>query len=579
LKLALVGHRGVGKSQLLKRLKNYLDDSVILLSLDKEIERRQATSLSEIFNTQGELAFRELEEQTLHQILKDHSSQSFVIDVGAGYQGSLPDELQVLWVKRAIDSSRSQFLDRPHLDGQLVMDSQRFQTRQKRYQDWSVYQLELLEHLNDSCPAEEFFFRALWEDNASAQPNTRLFSTLLHSQAWPRYELMARLTGCGVELRDDLIDHENIQRGLQKSNHSLLSFRDPNQTQWTEKLLKADSLWDWPLEWGKRKAPITSLHQRKDSLLETLREIEKVEGVAKLAIPIHNHAELKMGWDWAQEDLDKRVFLPSSEKGRWKGFRLLTAFQQKISFVRDGQGSSPDQPTLLEFLRWDPSLQFWAAILGKPVAHSLTPSQHHSFFKERRHNTLHWDLTESDWDLALPFLNEMGLRAAAVTSPLKTKARQLCSSFSAEDSHFNTLLFKENQWLGTNTDRHGFKKLVKGLQAEEVAVWGGGGTLAIIKELLPKASFYSSRTGEAREGPQPNKPSVIIWAVGFESFQNEGVYPPKDWTPRLVVDLNYTQDSPGIQCAHNYGCQYQSGLSMFIEQARKQQEFWSHHGI
>ena len=72
-------------------------------------------------------------------------------------------------------------------------------------------------------------------------------------------------------------------------------------------------------------------------------------------------------------------------------------------------------------------------------------------------------------------------------------------------------------------------------------------------------------------------PEVVVWAVGRESFDKEGQMPPESWAPSHIVDLNYSEDSPGIVCAQAYGCQYQSGLSMFVAQAREQQRFWKEY--
>ena len=108
-----------------------------------------------------------------------------------------------------------------------------------------------------------------------------------------------------------------------------------------------------------------------------------------------------------------------------------------------------------------------------------------------------------------------------------------------------------------------------------MVVWGGGDVLDLIKEQCPQAVFYSSRTGELKKGDLSLKPDLLIWAVGPKNFKKKGVYPPRHWEPEKVIDLNYNIDSPGLICANRYRCQYQSGLILFTEQARKQQEFWN----
>jgi energy-coupling factor transporter ATP-binding protein EcfA2 len=51
----LIGHRGVGKTSLLRRLEVLFQNSdVVLRDLDSEIEARRQNTIEEIFKTQGE---------------------------------------------------------------------------------------------------------------------------------------------------------------------------------------------------------------------------------------------------------------------------------------------------------------------------------------------------------------------------------------------------------------------------------------------------------------------------------------------------------------------------------------------
>ena len=81
-----------------------------------------------------------------------------ILDIGAGFEGHLTEDWKSLWIKRSIDSSRSQFLNRPTLDAGLSMNEERFHGREKRYDEMSDYELELLEHIKDHCPYEEKYY-------------------------------------------------------------------------------------------------------------------------------------------------------------------------------------------------------------------------------------------------------------------------------------------------------------------------------------------------------------------------------------------------------------------------------------
>lgn len=581
MKIALIGHRGIGKSSLLERLKSYIPESeqFSFLSLDQEIETKTGNKVFDIFLNSGECIFRGIERNIFNEVNLAHENKNLILDIGAGFEGDIPQDWQCVWIKRSIDSSESLFLNRPNLDGSLQMSRERFLAREERYKSLANYEIELLEHVNDICPYEKQFFLKLIGVDTKIHKPSPWYLTVLENRAYPQYlEMIHKLTGCGFELRDDLLSETNMVSLLKDKRSYLVSFRDKSRIENTGHLLDQVQLWDWPLEWGQQEAPILSLHQRKSSVLETLKSLEGVSSKIKLAIPIEDFKELKIAWDWYKEDPQKRIVLPSSQDGRWKWFRLLYSNKMNFGFFKVGEGSSFDQPQLLELLRFVPEYSYWAAILGSPVKHSLTPATHDQYFKSKDGNVLSVDLKESNWEESINFLKDLGLRWAAVTSPLKLKAHETIQNSKQKINSTNTLMYSDNKWCGTNTDIDGIKALKKKMVDDEPAVWGGGGTLDVIREVFPKAHFYSSRTGEPRDGEKPTSPKHIIWAVG-KNFNQDGVYPPENWTPESVIDLNYTQDSPGITCAYNYGCQYHSGLDMFLEQARKQQEFWNQYGI
>jgi shikimate 5-dehydrogenase len=147
----------------------------------------------------------------------------------------------------------------------------------------------------------------------------------------------------------------------------------------------------------------------------------------------------------------------------------------------------------------------------------------------------------------------------------------------------NTLyLDNVKEWCGHNTDLEGMKSLLQ--KASElipldntllIAVWGGGGTLPLLRELLPLAKLFSAQTGQERQGIDKKdwSPEWVIWAGGL--LRSEGTsMPPEHWKPKLVVDLNYREDSGGRELAKHWGCHYVSGEAMFYSQAKHQRLFW-----
>jgi hypothetical protein len=96
-----------------------------------------------------------------------------------------------------------------------------------------------------------------------------------------------------------------------------------------------------------------------------------------------------------------------------------------------------------------------------------------------------------------------------------------------------------------------------------------------MKKVIPKAYFFSARSGDlkfdAGQVPQDYNPVVVVWAAGSgPSIQ----WPSEDWTPRVVVDLSYKEDSTAREYALKKGAMYISGKKMFTSQAQEQRKFW-----
>ena len=302
-----------------------------------------------------------------------------------------------------------------------------------------------------------------------------------------------------------------------------------------------------------------------------------------------------MGDRWLRAGAGSRAFLPRSADGRWAWYRLATKPLQAVNFWREGTGSALDQPPLLRWARARGGRGF-LAVLGHPVEHSRTPAIQEEFAREHGLDAFAIDVRPEEWDEgALEFLRTLGLRFAAVTAPLKERAFAVSAradAVAARARAANCLAWS-GEWICANTDLDGLraawadavKDLDPALQTgERAAIWGGGGTRAIAGEVLPNAREYSARTGRPRGDALADdstawSPEVVLWAVGRSRMRDGSLpCPPAGWAPRLVVDLNYSEDSPGRDYAEQTKSDYISGLAMFREQAKRQREFWRQNG-
>lgn len=78
--IILTGYMGCGKTTLGKKLS--FRERIPFLDTDKMIEAKQKKSIPEIFDNEGEAAFRQMETECLREILSD--KEHFIISVGGG---------------------------------------------------------------------------------------------------------------------------------------------------------------------------------------------------------------------------------------------------------------------------------------------------------------------------------------------------------------------------------------------------------------------------------------------------------------------------------------------------------------
>ncbi len=381
--------------------------------------------------------------------------------------------------------------------------------------------------------------------------------------------------------------------------------------------------------------PVLSLHARKkeESFKSLCQKLVKHKaGHFKLAVPVKNFSELMEGHLWFLKDPQNRSFLPVSEllsepisesmpeppkkagqkstgqrpmPGRWRWYRQIFGPYMKLNFIREGPSKVADQPFLYEYLislKMALPKPLFSAVLGDPVAFSASPAFHRAFFEKQGMVFVKIPMKEEEMTKKnLNILQKMGMGFSAVTSPLKKKAFKMCDitdSPARSLKSVNTLIWKKGECFGGNTDHHGFKnffeeaKVKHALRPESMVVWGGGGVLPLLKKELPHAEFYSARTGKKHIQVQTNirtnqknlskrdrqktgiDPDTVIWAVG-RSRMPFCQFPPRSWHPKWVLDLNYTEDSPGKEYALLCQAKYISGKTMFEYQARRQQSLFS----
>ncbi len=597
----VIGHRGTGKTELMKRLQVSLPvGSTDFVDLDHEIEMKIGKTIMELFLEHGEAYFRELERQLFLETLQKAHKDMYLF-VGAGFDVSvLPETVRTLWVRRKTDLDGRIFLNRPRLNPELSPLEEflkRAKVREGNYASAAdeVYLMPegLFENHHFVLGVEKAILTHTVNDIGGC---VTLLPSLQDKKF--RWEMLKdRFSHKGIELfelRDDFLSSEFIQKTLVEMPEEkfLFSFREVkdrsefwNSPEWAD-ILKKSKWIDWPLELGSPEELLTRVPKEKLIIschdmneFESLQAYENLAAQLKFAPVVKSYSELWVYHQWQRAVPSQRSFLPRSEGHRWAWYRLLQKGHQHVNFWRDGEGSAADQPSLFQWLMTPSLAKNFAAVLGAPVEHSFTPIEHAEFFHKRNLPVFAIHIEREEWDEAMPILQKLGLQYAAVTAPHKEAAAKWCGHkglFALNTLYFN----KEKQrWSGTSTDDAGFLELIDGVGMiaplqKEIFVWGGGGTLGMIQKALPQASYFSSRQGAARPGSEDLegvKPKILIWAAPRGP---ETVFPPKEWDPVMVYDLNYKEDSMGREYAQISGANYQSGLTMFIAQAQQQRIFW-----
>ena len=205
------------------------------------------------------------------------------------------------------------------------------------------------------------------------------------------------------------------------------------------------------------------------------------------------------------------------------------------------------------------------ALLGHPVAHSLSPRMQNAALAARG---LDWayvplDVPPDRFEVAARGLAAAGFAGGNVTIPHKRAAAALCDE--AEGDAVNTLVFRGGRIVGFNTD----KEIVAGIDSRHVCLIGAGGAAAALLPGLRGEVRQFSRQGEWP--PNADGCDLIVNATPVRD-----VVLVEPHAGQIVVDLAYGDGETAlVAAARSAGCAVVDGREALVRQGAASFERWT----
>jgi shikimate dehydrogenase len=201
------------------------------------------------------------------------------------------------------------------------------------------------------------------------------------------------------------------------------------------------------------------------------------------------------------------------------------------------------------------------ALVGHPVAHSLSPRMQNAAFAARG---LDWayvalDVPPERLGEAIRGLAALGFAGANVTSPHKLAVTELVE---ADAPSVNTLLLEAGRILGRSTDA----AILRGLPAERPLILGDGGAARAFRHALPQARVFS------RRGDWPPVAAGADLVVNATAERDDVLV---ELGPgQTLVDLPYP-DTATAAAAAAAGATVVPGLEVLVAQGAASFELWT----
>jgi len=222
------------------------------------------------------------------------------------------------------------------------------------------------------------------------------------------------------------------------------------------------------------------------------------------------------------------------------------------------------------------------ALLGHPVAHSLSPRMQNAAFAAR---ALDWVYVACDVDpdalpAAVAGLRALGFAGANVTIPHKGAVAELCDELddlARASGAVNTLFLRDGgRIVGANTDGPAVASAVDA-DGAHVLVLGRGGAARAVASALEEAGAASVRLASRADADWPPPAGDASILVNATPLRDDAPVAPH--RGQQVVDLAYRPDGRPtalVAAARAAGCAIVvDGLEILVRQGAAAFELWT----
>ena len=244
-------------------------------------------------------------------------------------------------------------------------------------------------------------------------------------------------------------------------------------------------------------------------------------------------------------------------------------------------------------------------VIGNPVDHSLSPKLHNHWFEKNNINAVYdkKKINEKDLQLIISEVKEKKINGINVTVPFKKAVIPYLDKLSTEAEQtqsVNTIILKNDNLVGHNTDIAGFIKAIKNLnfniKGKKIFILGAGGVVPSIIFALNKMKvskmIVSNRSKNKAEDLKSRFPNLELldWGdvIDFDVIINAtslglnkesiNLNFSKFGKNKLFYDVIYNPlETNFLKEGKKLGNKTENGKLMFIYQAFEAFKLW--HGI